>query len=129
MKRLVAINKLHQGQLKLLTILARSYNVSIEEIINNLVKEYIEVHAPIFLEELKNKTTAMLPHPGVTLGRLKLGVGSKYTISVSDLCDVLDVDNNKDFLTKLLSSSGKLSKDEQIKTIEDAINEILASPN
>lgn len=129
MKNLLSLSKLNQGQLRLFAILCRNYNVSIEETINNLIREYNEIHAPIFLEEIKNSfSNTATATPGTKTAPLRLGGNKKYFVSIEDICNALRDDNEQGFLVKLLSSpTAKLNKEDQIKNLEDTINEISRS--
>lgn len=100
--------KINEGQLRLLQLIASMYNVDSEEIINQIVKDYNELH----LSTVLSKSVFNKP-----LG-FSLGV-----VEVGDALSKKSDQEFKDSLKLIKNPSVKLAKEQQIQRLDEVLGD------
>lgn len=100
-------SRLDVGQIRLLHLIARSYKVTPEEIVNRLIQEYNELHLDAIIEK-----SVYEHNPGRILGVVEVG-------------EALARKSEKEFMDSLKIvkyPSVKLAKEQQVQTIEEGLD-------
>jgi len=96
-------SKINVGQFRLLSIIAKKYNLIAEDIVNSLIEDYNNIH----VEELLSSDSMY-----------------RKTISVKDLCKTLETIPEVEFLD-IKYKNTQDSRDHQIQVIDEALNALL----
>jgi hypothetical protein len=100
--------KINKGQLRLLQLIASMYHVDSEEIINQLIKNYNELHLSTVLQK------SVFQQPlGFSLG----------VVEVGDALSKKSDNEFKDSLKLIKNPSVKLAKEQQIQRLDEVIGD------